>query len=350
MNEALEKYEDKPEDGVVPATPSNLSRWQLRKHAKMMVERNALPPQRISVVSEDGLYLPLFYSDDAKQITKAANRYISAPAIIGSLFGSIVGGAGVISTIIMPFLGGYSSDELLAGYVISPLLLFPLTVWLARPRMYRKVSKKMESAAVNPFADWAEERYGIEIDRNKLNVDTRLTTGAEPEDYYGITDEKTGDIYGIEVRKDGQIYLRLAEKNMMMAEANTVTQKQEIAQRKEIVEEVLPSLPDEASALYNHLMSSIALLTKQELNVEEEHAVKRTERTANTLVKQYHHAASLSPSEELHRDLVKFFQAEIVFLDELKQDHADMIVKRMAVEMAAVAAAEKNNLRLEVKR
>jgi len=339
MNEALEKYENNPEDGVVLATSSKLSRWQLRKHAKMMLERNTLPPQRKSVVSENGLYSPLFYSDDAKQITEAANRYISAPAIIGSVFGSLIGSAGVITTIFMTGLGGYSTEEILPGYVTSPLVLFPLSVWLARPRLYRKVANRMKSAAVDHFADWAEERYGIKIDRNKLNVDTWLTTGVEPDNSYGIKDEKTGDVYGVKVYKDGQIYLRLVYKNTVIAEANTVTQKQEIAQRKEIVEEVLPSLPDEAAALYNHLGSSIALLRKQELSVEEEHAVKRTEQTVDTMVKQYHHAVSLAPSEALQQDLVEFFQTQVVFLDGLKQEHADRIVKRMSVEMVAVKEA-----------
>jgi hypothetical protein len=347
MNEALEKYENNPEESVVLASTGMLSRRQLRKHAKMMVERNVLPPQRESVVSEDGLYLPLFYTEDAKHIAKVSNRN-SLNLFMTSLLSGVMGSSMVLTSVLMP-LQGYDIAEFLPTVIMSPLVLLPLLIRSAPPKTFGKLANKMGSTTVAPFADWAEKRYGIELDRDKLVVGSWLTVGIEPNDSQLVVDEKTGDHYTVEVRKDGQIYLRRSYENKVAPEANTAIQKQAITQHKKIVEEVLPSLPDEASALYNHLMSSVALLMKQELSVEESHAVKRTERTANTLVKQYHHAVSLSPSEELHRDLMKFFQAEIVFLDELKQDHANMIVKRMAVEMTAVAAAEKNNLRLEVK-
>jgi hypothetical protein len=333
MNEALEKYENNPEESVVLASTGTLSRWQLRKHAKTMVERNALPPQRESVVSEDGLYLPPFHTEEAYEIEKAHNSN-SMNLHVFKVIGFLVGGLGVISTPLVLADSRSGPFEIITISLVASFTLLPLPVWLSRSKAYKQLSHNMKSAAFDPFASWAKEHYGIEVSRDE-DLSSYITTGADEAYLHYVTDSLTGDRYRVNQKDNGEIFLSAAT-GEQLAEATASNQKQLTSKVSESEQQVLP---DDAAALYNHLMSSVALLMKQELNVEETHAVKRTEQAVSALVKQYHHAVSLAPSEALHSDLVEFFQTQIVFLDGLKQEHANRIVKRMAVEMTAVKEA-----------
>jgi hypothetical protein len=334
MTGELVKHENNPEEGAVLTSTGTLSRWQLRKHAKMMIERNALPPQRESVVSKDGLYLPPFSTKEAYEIDKAHNSN-SLNLHMFKVIGFVLGGFGAISTPLVLADSRSGPLEIITISLVASFTLLPLPVWLSRSKAYKQLSHNMKSAAFDPFASWAKERYGIEVSRDE-DLSSYITTGANEAYLHYVTDSLTGDRYRVNQKDNGEIFLSAASAGGQLAEAKASSQKQ---LNSKVLEPERQALPDDAAALYNHLMSSVALLKKQELSVEESHAVKRTEQTVSALVKQYHHAVSLAPSEALHSDLVEFFQTQIVFLDGLKQDHANMIVKRMAVEMTAVKEA-----------
>jgi hypothetical protein len=334
MTSELVKRKNNPEESVVRAAPSKLSRWHLRKHAKMMVERNVLPPQRENVVSENGLYMLPFHTEEAYAIDEAHNNN-SIRWHISKAAGLSVGSLGVIFTPLVLADSRSGLFEIITISLLASFSLLPLPVWLSRSKAYKQLSNDMKTAAFDPFASWAKERYGIEVAYDK-DLGSSITTGADDAHLYYVTDNITGDQYRLNKNDDGEIFLSVLSAGQQLAEAPAFNQKQLTTK---VSEPERQALPDDAAVLYNQLMSSVALLRKQELSVEESHAVKRTEQAVSTLVKQYHHAVSLAPSEALHRDLVEFFRTQIVFLDGLKQEHANRIVKRMAVEMTAVKEA-----------
>jgi hypothetical protein len=317
---------------------------QLRAQAKNLVERNGLPPRRDTVETVEGFYLPPFYTKEAQQIDKAHNNSKMAIPISGVTTG--VGGF-LIAMLGWGSVGASASDVLVAWLVVGPMsaamLAFPIPVFVAKSKHYKTVIDGMKSSVINDVADWAKKAYGVTMDRsNTKEISSCFTTGMEPNDTNYIVDQATGDKYYARRDPNGQIRLILSYRHPREPQLAAVSSAQ-VAKPKELAQQAALVLPNDAARLLKKLETTIAVLKQHELSVETAHAVERTESTVKTLVRQYHQTMSLSPSKSVHRNLVKFLQGQVVFVDNLVEEQAREIARQMDISMAAVTEATSVN-------
>jgi hypothetical protein len=331
-----------PAQVAAAASNKKISGRQLRKYAKNLVETNALPPRRDSVETVDRLYLPPFYTKEAQRIDNACNNIKISGPISGSA--ALIGGAlAAVAAGFIPNSSGILLDPLVMTPLTVGLLAAPIPVLVSQSKHYQTLVDGMKAAVVNDFADWAKKGYGITVDRSNTDeISSYLTTGKVPNETSFVVDQATGDEYFLQRDPNGQIRLMLFSRQPREPQLAAVSSAQ-VVKRKELNQQASPVLPNDAALLLKKLETTLAVLKQHELSVETAHAVERTESTVKTLVRQYHQTMSLSPSKSVHRNLVKFLQGQVVFVDNLVEEQAKEIARQMDISMAAVTEATSVN-------
>jgi hypothetical protein len=323
----------------------------MKRTAKQLRKQGILPPQNQVSVSSGGLYLPVFPTEEAKWLTHNIRKTTDAKdlaQIAGVMLGAPVVGLSVI------FGGFIANDWVNVGIVnaFGLLAIGPAIVYSQLPISKVSISHRtrMVDIAYESFSEWAKNRYGITVSRDSLKFDAEciIVSGH----YSGQTsayvkDENTGDSYQVVINADNQIYL--ARWDALKAEAAPTLEASISPLTVETVD-VTVVLPEGAADLHKQLMASVALLKTQELSVEAAHQVERTVNAVNTVITKYAAMAKLKTREKTERELVGFLRNQIAFIDGMIEQQADDLGKEISVEIAAVTAAEKNSLLLEVKR
>jgi hypothetical protein len=327
-------------------------RLEVRRDANRLLKNVTLPPQRSNNISSDGLYLPAFPTQESKWLTRTThNRMVNkeGATFVGLLVGAMgitMGiGFGVTESLAMGLMAGGSLGSISGGMLLSRKLV-------TKNRLTLK--ERMADTAFESFVAWAKNRYDITVARSSLShyAEQLITSGYRVDEmisaYSYVTDEVTGIKYAVCVRPSNEIYL--SPYGSPDVEASLAAHG---ASTPPLMVGSLSSptnLPDEASALHEQLMASVALLKTQELSVEMAHQIERTESVVGVVLAKYASIAKLKATEKARQDLVGFLQNQVEFVDGLIDQHADELTKEMSVEIAAVTAAEKNSLLLEVKR
>jgi len=322
----------------------NRSKRVMRHTAKQMRKQDILPPQKQVAVSSEGLYLPVFPTEEAKWLIhniRKTRNVKDAAHIAGVMLGAPLVGLSV-------FFGGFiSNDWVNVGIVSAFGLLFtgPAIVYAQLP--ISKVSifhrMRMVDIAYESFAEWAKNRYGITVLKASLEFDAECVIASG---YYDgqtaayVKDEDTGDSYQVISKADNQIYL--ARWDARKAEA-ALTSKASIPPLMLEAADVTVVLPDDATVLHSQLMASVALLKTQELSVEVTHQVKRTEEVVASVLAQYQGIAKLAGSDVAHQDLMEFLDGQKQFIDGLCQEQVQELTKKMNVEMTAAAEITRAN-------
>ena len=325
------------------------SHRKVSRAAKQIVKAGTLPPQRQTSVSADGFYLPAFPTEESAWIfrkeafrVKAGNVLINTSAV-GASVAIPFGCVGVLLTGDLTGLFSILGATLVT--VASPWALF---------RKVKKSHDQMTDAAYAPFAAWAKSRYGLTIHKDQMyeNAQPLIATGqaSKPGRLLAFQDKVTHIKYAVEVRPNSnELYLSFAESSsddeIPLASDGTATSPLMVEALSVPME-----LHEEAADLHKQLLASVALLKAQELPVEAAHQVERTVNVVNTVITKYLAMAKLKTNEKSEQELVEFLRNQVAFADSLIEEHAAELGKEISVEIAAVTAAEKNSLLLEVKR
>jgi hypothetical protein len=323
------------------------SRLQVRRAAKQLVKTNALPPQRRESVSANGLYIPAFSTQEGKHVTKSfinKKEYVEISYLSSAMLGSITGFIGLVNLPADSLLGG---GILAASGVISGGILLGRKVF---SKEIRELYQRMETTSYATFVEWAKNRYGIIISDPGLSDEGKYAIIAgipRALNNSWVMDQKTRILYTVLVKPNGEVFLapRGSHTEALLASDSATAPPLMVEALSVPVE-----LPDEAADLHKELMASVALLKTQDLSVEAAHQVERTVNVVNTVITKYAAMAKLKTRKKTEQELVEFLRNQVAFIDELIGQHADELGKEISVEIAAVTAAEKNSLLLEVKR
>ena len=329
------------------------SRREVIRNANQFLKTASLPPQQPQRVDAEDFYLlPAFPTQESKWLTRTTDERISLKE--GFTFLGMLAGAATAPLVVVPIiLGGITTDIIPAIITgsLSGIFLSSRTL-VTNSRLDMK--KRMISAAYEPFTEWAKKRYGVTVSRSSLTTYAEyiITSGYQEKGYESLsylTDDVTGIKYAVCLRPDGEIYLApYGSTNVELSRASdgAATPPLMVGSLSSPV-----NLPDEANALHEQLMASVALLKTQELSVEMTHQIERTESVVGVVVAKYASIANLKATDKARQDLVAFLQNQVEFVNGLIEQHADELTKQMGVEIAAVTEAGKHdNLLLKVKR
>jgi hypothetical protein len=325
-------------------------RREVSRTAKQMVKSGVIPPQRQMTVSTDGFYLPAFPTEESAWIVrKEAFRERTANVLTNT--------AAVGITVMLP-VGGFTyaltgGDSTGLFIMAGASLVTLVSPWM----IFRKVKKsynQISDAAYAPFAAWVKSRYGLTVSRARMYEDAKslIATGhaSTPGPLLAFEDKVTHIKYAVRVRPNSnELYLSYAESSSTL-EIPLAKNSASVPPMMVEALNVPVDLHEEAAELHKQLLASVALLKTQELTIEAAHQVERTVNVVNTVITKYLAMAKLKTSEKTERELVEFLRNQVAFIDELIEQHADELGKEISVEIAAVTAAEKNNLLLEVQR
>jgi hypothetical protein len=323
-----------------------LSSRKLHKLVKHMVTHNQLPTQRESAVNPNGLFLPPFDTFEGKQIVEAGHLY-SELYVTGLSFSSLLAFAGGIGSVSSTYLlsTGENYNEIFLTVLMNVFggslalgLVSSVSTIGFRPKIHKQLVTNMSSASIKAFTVWAKNRYGINLRGEELSrVADLITVGKQfDEDSLRIVvDDLTGDKYKIFNHADGSLYLtKQTEENRQETTTLAIAAKPGLGKE---------SLPSDVVELCDQLTASITELRTQELSVETEHAVERTENAVQTVLTQYCEIAKLSSSEDARQELMDFLNEQMRFINRLLQEHVQELKKRMAVEISAVTEATRLN-------
>jgi hypothetical protein len=332
---------------------------QAEAELRSITESSVLDVRREQHINSDGLYLPAFYSEEAKQIARSAigrqdkDMFFSVGAITSPFAGAMFGGIAAIAGDIAGLILG--AAILSTGFIASGAFLSTLKLgWTEDKRMLTKMT---EQSMIN-FLSWAKNRYGI----NTLSLPefyesaTAITTGVwnRPSHAY-VTDKATSRSYMICSTKDGALYLsfyvpNFADNGGTPTEIPTLSKALPAGSQKalEAQSAILVVLPSEANKLYSQLMESTARLRKQALGTETTHQLERTMNTVQTVLKKYEEMSELNPPKKVDEDVTEFFRNQLAFVNALAQEHVAELAKGLNVELtAAQEAIRVNSLHLK---
>jgi hypothetical protein len=334
---------------------------ELYTQTKFLVKNNQLPPQ-LENIPGDSKYIPVFYTEDAKQIVQYKPALSTVDRIsTGTGFLGFVAGLGFLLDSSVAFAGESMVMTTLAVASTGLMLMAPVRFG-RKASVFRKMTNRINTAAVQPFSDWLKARYGVveaEEDRNRNSTHSYFSVGIWDGQAHtmGFTDSITGSEYEAHKDADGHIYLTLVKRGKAPVEAEVTApteapvtrQARLVARAKTMVSSSPSALPQKANDLQEQLEAAIMLLKEQDMTVEVKHQVERTETVTQTVVAKHQHISKISASAKADRDLETFFRTQLMFIKSLLQEQADELTREMNVEInAAAEAAGMNRTLLEM--
>jgi len=319
---------------------------ELYKQTKFLVKHNQLPPKL--VVPGDSKYIPIFHTEDAKQIIQHRHT-ITRGGVLTMLFGFLGFSGSFVALLdsIVLFPGESIVMSALTAIGVSVTML-PAVRMTRTEKMFRKMSKRMNMEGAHAFAGWLKARYGIvesQEDSNRNHSNTYFAAGVWNNSHMGFTDDITGNKYEAHRDADGAVYLTLLSKGTKTQPTEAPTEvpvaRQARLERRAKNEAAIPpaGLPQKAAIAQESLEAAITLLKEQDMSVEVAHQVERTERVAETVVAKYQHVSKLYPSTEHDQKLELFFKTQAEFIKHLLREHAEVVAREMYVEMSAATEA-----------
>jgi hypothetical protein len=333
---------------------------QDKAELRSITESSVLDVRREQHINSDGLYLPVFYSEEAKQIARSVigreNRdmALSVGAVTSPFAGTMFGGT---AALIAGEMLGTATTGLILGAAILSTGFITGGVFLSKLKWGwvedKRILAKMTEQSMIDFSVWAKNRYGI----NTLSLPefcesaTAITTGVWSRASHAyVTDTKTSRNYMICSTESGALYLSLyvpnfADNGGKPTEIPTLskalpTWSQKVLEAQSVLLVVLPS---EATELYSQLVESVTRLRKQALSAEMTHQLDRTMNTVQTVLKKYEEMSELNPPKKVDEDVTEFFRNQLAFVDALAQEHVTELTKGLGVELSAAQEAIRVN-------
>jgi hypothetical protein len=332
---------------------------QNKAELRSITESSVLDVRREQHINSDGLYLPVFYSEEAKQIARSVigrenkDMAFSVGAITSPFAGAMFGG---ITALITGEMLGTTTAGLISGAAILSTGFITGGVFLSKLKLGsagKRMLAKMTEQSIIDFSVWAKNRYGI----NTLSLPefsesaTAITTGVWSRASHAyVTDKVTSRNYMICSTEDGALYLSLyvpnfADNGGTPTEIPTLSKALPTGSQKALEAQSvrLVVLPSEATELYSQLVESVTRLRKQVLSTEMTHQLDRTMNTVQTVLKKYEEMSELNPPKKVDEDVTEFFRNQLAFVDRLAQEHVAELAKGLGVELSAAQEAIRVN-------
>jgi hypothetical protein len=315
------------------------------KNAQEVRENLVLRERQTHHVSSDGLYIPIFYTDRAKDVGESQLKKMYRDSLSRISAASLAPAAAVLGMVLMGTDVVGVAEGLMMMTAGSVVALNGVVAPALKGHNTKTLNKMME-ASMASFFTWAQKRYGITVvEPSSLTVSAQviITTGVKGNYPVGASfrDSITDVLYQVCITKDGTVYIGCPTPTSLTLgqaapEAKVITTPALSSVSQQVIESrKRPLLPAEAATLHEQLLKAVRRLKSQKLTAEVAHQVDRTTETVETVLTKYYNLAELNATEQDNADLAQFFRNQIRFIDDLTVEHAQEVRKELNMELVA---------------